>query len=89
VRKATENTGVTAAYKKMIDKVGFGQLGALGTLGGLAKTKESLDLDSYVTHKAMDGLFSRSVRKKNAFARIRRPGALRLIDVHLVQSAKF
>ncbi len=60
VQKSTANAGVTSAYKNMLAKArmpgGIG--GALG--GNLAQTylgKDAGDVDSYVTHKAMDGLF--------------------------------
>ncbi len=57
VKKATESTGVTVAYKQMMDRVGkansFGNL--LG--GGSVLGKDALDIDAYVTHKALDGLF--------------------------------
>ncbi|HWX21056.1 MAG TPA: DUF4197 domain-containing protein [Candidatus Binatia bacterium] len=59
VQKATEKTGVTAAYKNLMDKANVGQgLGSLGSaLGGSLLGKDSLDIDAYVTGKAMDGLF--------------------------------
>ena len=56
VQKATEQTGVTSAYKKMTAKAG-GALGGLGGLGGNLTGVEAPDLDSYVTHKTLDGLF--------------------------------
>ncbi len=59
VKKATESAGVTAAYKQMMDRVGkAGSLGSLNLLGGSSLLgKEALDVDGYVTHKALDGLF--------------------------------
>jgi hypothetical protein len=59
VQKATEKTGVTAAYKNLMEKANVTQsLGSLGSaLGGALLDKDSLDLDAYVTNKAMDGLF--------------------------------
>ena len=51
VSEATEKAGATAAYKKMVGGAGGGMLG--GLLGG-----SSLDLDSYVTEKTLDGLFT-------------------------------
>ncbi len=59
VQGATQKTGVTAAYKNLTDKAKDGQsLGGLGNmLGGLGLDKDSLDIDAYVTNKAMDGLF--------------------------------
>lgn len=50
VEQATDSAGVTKAYKQLTDK-GGGKLAALGA------SKESLDLDRYVTDKALDGLF--------------------------------
>jgi Protein of unknown function (DUF4197) len=49
VKEATSQVGVTSSYKKMTDKLGF--------LSGYVDTS-SLDLDDYVTNKAMDGLFT-------------------------------
>ena len=46
VRKATGESGVTRSFKAMTDKAG-----GLAALGG------DVDLDGYVTGKAMDGLF--------------------------------
>jgi len=53
VQKATKETGVTSAYKKMTAKAtgGFAGFG-LSVLG-----VEAPDIDSYVTHKTLDGLF--------------------------------
>ena len=50
VAQATDEVGVTSAYKRLM-KQGGGMLG--GFLGA-----DSLDLDKYVTNKAMDGLFT-------------------------------
>ena len=59
VQTATAKTGVTASYKNMMSKVsGGGGLG--GSLSGLAGNylgTDALDLDAYVTDKALDGLF--------------------------------
>jgi len=55
VKQATSQTGVTAAYKQLTAKAeGSGTFGAFGrsVLG-----TESLDVDAYVTTKALDGLF--------------------------------
>jgi hypothetical protein len=56
VKAATEKAGVTGAYKRMTDKVGGG-LGGLGGLGGGLLGRQAPDLDDYVTHKTLDGLF--------------------------------
>lgn len=50
VKQATAATGVTAAYKRMTERAG--PLVAEALLG-----REAVDLDSYITHKALDGLF--------------------------------
>jgi Protein of unknown function (DUF4197) len=59
VQKATAQTGVTAAYKNLMDKANVGQgLGSLGSaLGGALLGKDTMDIDAYVTNKALDGLF--------------------------------
>lgn len=65
VQKATDKVGVTEAYKKLVDKANLlntGNLGQqLGRLGNLLGSslfdKDSLDVDAYVTNKAMDGLY--------------------------------
>jgi hypothetical protein len=59
VQKATAQTGVTAAYKNLMEKANVGQgLGSFGgTLGSNLLGKDSMDVDAYVTNKAMDGLF--------------------------------
>lgn len=54
VAKQTASVGVTEKYKAFAGKTGGGAVGAL--LGG-GKGGASLDLDDYVTHKAIDGLF--------------------------------
>jgi hypothetical protein len=48
VKVATNEVGITSKYKKMTDK--------LGVLSNYIDT-DSLDVDEYVTDKAMDGLF--------------------------------
>lgn len=59
VQKATEKTGVTAAYKTFVEKANVSQ--GLGSFGNLVSSsllgKDSLDIDAYVTTKAMEGLF--------------------------------
>jgi hypothetical protein len=49
VAKATAQTGVTQKFKTLSQKSG----GLLGSLGG----NEAIDLDQYVTDRALDGLF--------------------------------
>jgi hypothetical protein len=62
VQKATENTGVTAAYKNLMAKANVGNLSQkLGSLGSVLSSstsgQDSMDIDAYVTNKALDGLF--------------------------------
>jgi hypothetical protein len=66
VQKATAATGVTGAYKKMMAQVtGSSTNSSSGGLfgssfGGLANKylgSDALDVDAYVTNKALDGLF--------------------------------
>jgi hypothetical protein len=59
VQKATVKTGVTAAYKNLMEKAsGTTSLGSFGSaLEGALGDKDSLDVDAYVTNKAMEGLF--------------------------------
>lgn len=49
VSEATDQTGVTAAYKNMINK-------ATPLFGGFLEDS-AVDLDQYVTDKSLDGLF--------------------------------
>src|SRR6266853_2404484 len=55
VKKATDQTGVTSAYKRVMEKSGGGS--GLGSLGRSFLQTESVDVDAYVTNKALDGLF--------------------------------
>jgi Protein of unknown function (DUF4197) len=55
VKKATDQAGVTSAYKRVLDKSNVGGF-RLGSLGGLGSRNE-FDIDSYVTQKALNGLF--------------------------------
>ena len=48
VKTSTSAVGITAKYKHMLDK--------MGPLSSLVDTK-SLDIDQYITNKALDGLF--------------------------------
>jgi hypothetical protein len=48
IKKFTDETGATSQYKKMVDKYPL-----VTQFGG----KDKFDLDTYVTNKALDGLF--------------------------------
>jgi len=69
VMKATEQTGVTSAYKQMMDKASF----ASSLLG-----PDAGDIDAYVTHKALDGLFIKIGAEEQ---RIRENPAARTTDL--------
>jgi hypothetical protein len=55
VKKATDQTGVTSTYKQLMDKAQ--PLNSFGSFGRSFLGAESVDLDAYVTEKALDGLF--------------------------------
>jgi hypothetical protein len=57
VKSATDKVGVTASYKRMIDQAGLKSLGGLGSFGRSLAGIDNLNLDDYVTDKALDGLF--------------------------------
>jgi hypothetical protein len=55
VKKATDQTGVTSSYKQLMEKAEAAN--PFGSFGRSALGAESLDVDAYVTNKALDGLF--------------------------------
>ncbi len=55
VQSATAKTGVTAVYKNMMAKVNTGN--ALGGMLNSYVGADALNVDAYVTNKALDGLF--------------------------------
>ncbi|OOZ37246.1 DUF4197 domain-containing protein [Solemya velesiana gill symbiont] len=69
VKQATEKAGVTAAYKALIKEVGF--------LGNYVDM-DAMDLDRYVTDKAMDGLFLKLAEEEKL---IRRDPVARTTDI--------
>ena len=76
VKTATGATGVTANYKKVLTAAeGNKYLG--GLLGAVTDT-QSLDIDSYVTQKALDGLFKRIAEEEK---RIRADPVARTTDL--------
>lgn len=56
VKHATDSAGVTSAYKRLLKKAGP----ASGLVG------DSLDIDRYVTEKALDGLFLKVAEEEKA-----------------------
>jgi hypothetical protein len=73
VQKATEETGVTRLYKQMMDKTSLA-----GGFSSLLSSKDTTDLDSYITRKALDGLFVMIAREE---ARIRENPVARTTDL--------
>ncbi|MDM8545074.1 DUF4197 domain-containing protein [Candidatus Venteria ishoeyi] len=80
ITKATASTGATAAYKQLTAKMGnldvnkmagLGDLGALGKAVGI-ELPATVDLDAYVTDKALEGLFKTLSEQE---ANIRKGGA--------------
>jgi hypothetical protein len=59
VQKATKDTGVTSAYKALMQKANItSSLGQFGSaLSGAMLDKDTVDIDTYVTGKTLDGLF--------------------------------
>jgi hypothetical protein len=55
VQKATSSTGVTSSYKNMMAQLGSST--ALGGALGAVINQQTVDIDTYVTNKALDGLF--------------------------------
>ncbi|MFA6546923.1 MAG: DUF4197 domain-containing protein [Limisphaerales bacterium] len=82
VKQATDAAGVTAAYKAMLAKAGPAA-GLAQTFGGafgrnLGLDASTLDVDSYVTGRAMDGLFKMVAAEEK---RIRENPAARTTDL--------
>ena len=55
VKRATDATGVTATYKKLLQAGNANKY--VGAFLGALSNPPSLDIDAYVTNKALDGLF--------------------------------
>lgn len=53
IKEATQKTGVTSAYKKLLEKAG-----STSFIGKLNIDMAAFDVDKYVTQKASDGLFT-------------------------------
>jgi hypothetical protein len=54
VQRTTAATGATAGYKKLLERMNSGEV---GKVFGLFGKSENLDIDTYVTRKAIDGFF--------------------------------
>jgi hypothetical protein len=55
VKTATDRTGVTSSYKRLITTASGSNY--LGSFGSGLLNPESINIDAYVTDKALDGLF--------------------------------
>jgi hypothetical protein len=70
VTRATDQVGVTSAYKDMT--------GSLGPLLSMATGKNDLDIDNYITDEALDGLFTYIAKEEK---NIRQNPAARVTDL--------
>jgi len=77
VEKATASTGVTSTYKKMTAAAGGSSNSLMKGLGGIMGS-DAMDVDSYVTNKALDGLFKMVADEE---AKIRANPAARTTDL--------
>ncbi|WP_298070373.1 DUF4197 domain-containing protein [Oleiagrimonas sp.] len=57
VARATNSVGVTRHYKALVSDSRGGTLGSALSLLGQSSKHNDLDLDTYVTHEALNGLF--------------------------------
>lgn len=55
VKKSTDQAGVTAAYKRLMERLGGNS--AFGSFSRAVLGAETVDMDVYITNKALDGLF--------------------------------
>ena len=81
LQQATSKCGVTSAYKNMMAKVNSSNNSLTGNLGGYANKylgSDAVDLDGYVTSKALDGLF---IMVADEEKRIRQDPAARTTDL--------
>jgi hypothetical protein len=64
VKTATDKTGVTSSYKRLVATASGGSY--LGSFAGGLLKPDSLDIDDYVTDKALDGLFKMIAAEEKA-----------------------
>ncbi|HWC60816.1 MAG TPA: DUF4197 domain-containing protein [Verrucomicrobiae bacterium] len=77
VQQATASAGVTSAYKKMTAAAAGSNNSFMKSVSGLMGT-DAMDVDSYVTNKALDGLFKMIADEE---AKIRANPAARTTDL--------
>jgi hypothetical protein len=78
VKKATDDVGVTKAYKNITDKINLNTVSGFGSFGQSAQSKDTFNVDDYVTRKALDGLFQKIAEQERA---IRANPAARTTDL--------
>jgi hypothetical protein len=76
VKSATERAGVTSAYKQLLGALNRNQY--LGALSGMLLNNQTVDIDAYITERALDGLFKMVAQEE---ARIRRDPIARTTDL--------
>ncbi|HOC57521.1 MAG TPA: DUF4197 domain-containing protein [Verrucomicrobiota bacterium] len=76
VKQATDQAGVTSAYKRLVGQAGTAS--AFGSVGRSLLGAESMDVDAYVTDKALEGLFQIVAEEEK---RIRENPAARTTEV--------
>lgn len=76
IKKSTAATGVTSTYKKVLNAAGKNKY--VGEILGALTDPKSLDLDNYVTNKALDGLFKKIADEEK---RIREDPVARTTDL--------
>ncbi len=67
VKSATDRAGVTSTYKRLLSTVSQNKY--LGALESIFMNNQAVDIDAYVTQRALDGLFKMIAQEE---ARIRR-----------------
>jgi Protein of unknown function (DUF4197) len=82
VKKATEEAGVTSAYKQMLAKTTGTTSKSLGSFGSFVNntllSPDATDIDAYVTNKTIEGLFKKMAEQEKL---IRQNPAARATDV--------
>jgi hypothetical protein len=76
VKTATDQAGVTSTYKRLLQAMNQNQY--LGILSSIFLNPETVDIDAYVTERALDGLFKMVAREE---ARIRRDPVARTSEL--------
>ena len=67
VKSATDSTGVTSTYKRLLGTMGQNKY--LGPLEGILLNNDTVDIDRYVTEHALNGLFKMMAREETQIRR--------------------